>query len=100
MATNTPGTKPAAERRHKSALKRHRQSLKARERNKMMKTRVKNAVKAVRLAIDSADAEATATALQNATSILDKAAGKKVMHWRSASRRISRLSIAASKLNA
>jgi small subunit ribosomal protein S20 len=83
---------------HKSALKRHRQSLKARERNRIVKTRVKNAVKAVRLAIEANDADATALALQNATSILDKAASKKVLHWRTAARKISRLSMAANKI--
>ena len=83
---------------HKSALKRHRQSLKSRERNRMMKTRVKNAMKAVRLAIESNDTEATTTALQNATSILDKAASKKIIHWRTAARKISRLTVAANKI--
>jgi small subunit ribosomal protein S20 len=83
---------------HKSALKRHRQSLKARERNRMMKTRVKNAVKAVRTAIESQDKEAVAVALKNATSILDQAGRKKVIHWRAASRKISRLSVAANKI--
>lgn len=82
---------------HKSALKRHRQSLKARERNRIMKTRVKNAVKAVRAAIESQDNDAVAAALKNATSILDKAASKKVVHWRTAARKISRLSLAANK---
>jgi len=82
---------------HKSALKRHRQSLKARERNRIMKTRVKNAVKAVRAAIESQDNDAVAVALKNATSILDKAASKKVVHWRTAARKISRLSLAANK---
>jgi small subunit ribosomal protein S20 len=83
---------------HKSALKRHRQSLKARERNRMMKTRVKNAVKAVRTAIESQDKEAVAVALKNATVILDKAGSKKVIHWRAAARKISRLSQAANKI--
>lgn len=76
---------------HKSALKRHRQSLRNRERNRAMKTRIKNVVKAVRFAVEQKDADSAATALQNATSVLDKAASKKVIHWRAASRRISRL---------
>jgi small subunit ribosomal protein S20 len=56
-----------------------------------MKTRIKNVVKAVRFAVEQKDADSAATALQNATSVLDKAASKKVIHWRAASRRISRL---------
>ncbi|WP_028578584.1 30S ribosomal protein S20 [Desulfomicrobium escambiense] len=83
---------------HKSALKRHRQSLKARERNRMMKTRVKNAMKAVRTAIESQDQDAVTTALKAATTVLDKAASKKVVHWRTAARKISRLSLAANKI--
>lgn len=83
---------------HKSALKRHRQSLKARERNRMMKTRVKNAMKAVRTAIESQDQDAVTAALKTASSILDKAASKKIVHWRTAARKISRLSLAANKI--
>lgn len=83
---------------HKSALKRHRQSLKARERNRMMKTRVKNAMKAVRAAIESQDTDATAAALKTATSILDKAASKKIIHWRTAARKISRLTVASNAI--
>jgi small subunit ribosomal protein S20 len=64
----------------------------------MMKTRVKNAVKAVRMAIEANDSEATATALKNATSLLDKAASKKVLHWKTAARKISRLSVAANSI--
>lgn len=83
---------------HKSALKRHRQSLKARERNRMMKTRVKNATKALHTAIAANDNEAVANALKNVTSILDKAASKKIVHWRTAARKISRLSVASNKI--
>lgn len=83
---------------HKSAEKRHRQSLKARERNRIMKTRVKNAVKAVRLAIEAGDTEAAAKALQAATSLLDQAASKRTLHWRTSARKISRLSIAVNKI--
>jgi small subunit ribosomal protein S20 len=77
---------------HKSALKRHRQSLKRRARNKSVKTRVKNVIKAVRLAAEQKDAGKAAEALRTATSVLDRAAQKKVIHWRTAARKISRLS--------
>ena len=63
-----------------------------------MKTRVKNAVKAVRMAIEANDKEAAARALQAATSILDKAASKKTLHWRTSARKISRLSMAVNKI--
>jgi len=84
---------------HKSALKRHRQSLKARNRNRMIKTRIKHSVKTVRLAIENNDAAAAGTALQQASSILDRAAAKKIVHWRAAARKISRLSKAVQALS-
>ncbi|KAB1441128.1 30S ribosomal protein S20 [Pseudodesulfovibrio senegalensis] len=85
---------------HKSALKRHRQSLKRNLRNRMTKTRIKNTVKAVRDAIEANDAPKAQEALQAATSILDKAGRKNVMHPRTAARRISRLQQAVNKIEA
>lgn len=83
---------------HKSALKRHRQSLKRRDRNRAVKTRVRNLIKQVRTAVDQNDRETAQQALVEATAALDKAATKKVYHWRSASRRISRLHQAVNKI--
>jgi small subunit ribosomal protein S20 len=85
---------------HASASKRHRQSLKAQARNKAMKTRIKNAVKAVHLALAQKNLEQAQVSLTLATSVLDKAAGKKVIHWRCAARKVSRLSAAVSILKA
>ncbi|MFP4315858.1 MAG: 30S ribosomal protein S20 [Desulfovibrionales bacterium] len=76
---------------HRSAIKRHRQSLKARMRNKAVKTRVKNVSKSVRTAIEENDKQKAAEALKAATKALDKAASKKVIHKKTAARRISRL---------
>lgn len=83
---------------HKSAVKRHRQSLKRNERNRAVKTRIKNVVKAVRQAVEAKDADQAQTALKTATAVLDKAASKKVIHWRQAARRISRLNLAVNKI--
>ena len=83
---------------HKSAMKRHRQNLVRRARNRSMKTRVKNAVKTVRLALAEKDAATAETALKAATSVMDKAAGKKVLHRRTAARKISRLQVALNSL--
>ena len=82
---------------HKSALKRHRQSLLARARNRAVKTRVRNAIKAVRAALVGGDTATAETALLSATKVLDKAASKKVIHWKTAARNISRLSTAVNK---
>ncbi len=76
---------------HRSAIKRHKQSLKARERNRMVKTRIKNKLKEVRQAVESGEKEEAAAKLKQATAVLDKAASKGVIHSRNASRRISRL---------
>jgi small subunit ribosomal protein S20 len=76
---------------HKSALKRVRQSETRRIRNRINKTRVKNAVKKVRVAIGEAPASA-AEALRAAMSALTRAASKGTLHQRNASRRIARLS--------
>ncbi|WP_320169700.1 30S ribosomal protein S20 [Maridesulfovibrio sp.] len=83
---------------HKSALKRYRQSQVRNKRNNMVRTRVKNVVKDVRAAIEANDTELAATALRKATSVLDSAASKKVIHSRAAARRISRLHAAVNKM--
>ena len=53
---------------HKSAIKRHRQSLLARARNRAVKTRVRNVIKAVRAALVGGDV-ATAEALAHVRAI-------------------------------
>lgn len=76
---------------HKSALKRARQSETRRLRNRINKTKVKNAVKGVRTAISDSP-ENSADALKKAMSALCRAASKGSLHRRNASRRIARLS--------
>lgn len=76
---------------HKSAIKRHKQSIKRAARNRTVKTRIKNVVKTVRAAIKSDDKDTATQLLTTATSALDKAAGKGVIHWKKAARKISRL---------
>lgn len=77
---------------HKSALKRARQNEVRRMRNKSTKTRIKNIVKDVRLAVSEKSEESALTKLDTAKSIIDNAAKKGVIHKKSASRKISRLS--------
>ncbi|MBU4463272.1 MAG: 30S ribosomal protein S20 [Proteobacteria bacterium] len=76
---------------HKSALKRARQSEQRRMRNKTTKTKVKNIVKDVRLAAGKESNETVLNKLNQAQSIIDKAAKKGVIHKKTASRKISRL---------
>jgi small subunit ribosomal protein S20 len=77
---------------HKSALKRARQNEVRRLRNKSVKTRVKNIVKEVRLTASETPKEAALKKLDMAKSEIDIAAKKGVIHKKTASRKISRLS--------
>lgn len=85
---------------HKSAIKRHRQSVERAGRNRAARTRVKNAIKQVRAAVTSSDKAQASEALVAATSMLSKAAGKGVMHWKKAARKISRLARAVNSIEA
>ena len=76
---------------HKSAIKRAGQNEIRRMRNKSVKTRIKNSVKNVRLAVSEKSSEASLKRLDDAKSIIDKAAKKGVIHTKTASRKISRL---------
>ena len=77
---------------HASAIKRAKQSEKRSLRNKATRTRVRNAVKIVRPALEAKDAEQAQGALKQAVSVIDKAAGQGVIHDNAASRQVSRLS--------
>jgi small subunit ribosomal protein S20 len=79
---------------HSSSEKRNRQSIKRTIRNRSAKTAVRGVVKQVRAALESGDSAAAAKALATATSALDSAVTKGVMHRKTASRSISRLTTA------
>ncbi|MSQ03894.1 MAG: 30S ribosomal protein S20 [Myxococcales bacterium] len=83
---------------HKSAIKRIRTSAAANERNRGHRTRVKNAVKAMRATLATGDAAASAAQLNETVSTLQKMARKGTLHRKTASRRISRLAKAANAL--
>jgi len=75
---------------HKSAEKRARQNEIRRVRNKAIKTRVKGVVKEIRLAA-AENSDDAAERLNNAKSVIDKAAKYGVIHRKTAARKISRL---------
>jgi small subunit ribosomal protein S20 len=77
-----------------SAEKRNRQRLRRRQRNLMHLTRVRTYVKRVRAAIDSGEGK-VAELLKEAVQLIDKAAQKGVIKKETASRKISRLTKAA-----
>ena len=71
----------------KSAEKRARQSTKRRERNRILRSGARTAIKNARAAIESGDQEAAAEAVAVAGRALDKAASKGAIHANNASRR-------------
>ncbi len=73
-----------------SAIKRIRSNARKRQRNILVRSKVRTAVKEARSAL-SARAEDGAEAVRSAVSELDRAAVKGVIHRRSAARRKSRL---------
>jgi small subunit ribosomal protein S20 len=77
---------------HASALKAHRQSLKNREHNRQFRSRLRGALKNVRAAIDGNDMTAAKNALRDTISLIDRMAGKGVIHRNAAARYKSRLS--------
>jgi small subunit ribosomal protein S20 len=77
--------------RHLSALKRARQNEKRRQRNQSRKTRVKSVVRDVRQAVAQSNLEEAQTALTKAIPVIARVAGKGTLHWRTAARKISRL---------
>jgi small subunit ribosomal protein S20 len=76
---------------HQSALKAHRQSLKNREHNRQFRSRLRNALKSVRTAIDGNDLSGAKTALKQTISLIDRMASKGIIHRNAAGRYKSRL---------
>ncbi|MBI3177956.1 MAG: 30S ribosomal protein S20 [Chloroflexi bacterium] len=74
-----------------SAKKRVRSNARKAVNNRHMVSRVRGAVRAAREGLEGADAAAAKTATMQALSMLDKAAGKGVLHKNNAARRKGRL---------
>lgn len=83
---------------HKSALKAHRRNVKTRAHNRELRRRLRRVLKAARVAIDG-DA-ATAEKLRGTVSLIDKLAGKGIIHANAAARYKSRLSRRAASASA
>lgn len=75
----------------KSQIKRNRTNEVARLRNKAVKSELKTHVRRVREAVAAGDKEAASTALRSATTKLDKAVSKGVIHLNQAANRKSAL---------
>jgi len=78
--------------RTKSALKANRQNIKRREHNRQMRSRLRTALKSIRASLDAKDLDGARSALKQTVSLVDKMAGKGIIHRNTASRYKSRLS--------
>lgn len=75
----------------KSAKRRHRQSLERRTKNRATKSAIKTQIKKVRAAIASGDMATAETELRTATTQMDRAGAKRIIHPNKAARTKSRL---------
>jgi len=76
---------------HKSAIKRAKQNISRRIRNQSSKTRIKNLVKQIRLASEEKSKEVASNLLGSAQSVIDRGVKKGVIHRKTGSRKLSRL---------
>jgi small subunit ribosomal protein S20 len=82
----------------KSQIKRNKQNEKARLRNKAVKSELKTTVRKFREAADTGNAEAAETAMRVASTKLDRAVSKGVIHKNQAANRKSALAKRAEQL--
>jgi small subunit ribosomal protein S20 len=85
--------------RIKSGIKKHRQSLKKRDRNTVVKSDLKTQVKKISAVIESGDQAAAEALLRETESKLKKAASKRVISKKTASRKTGRLAKRISRLS-
>ena len=76
---------------HKSALKAHRQNVKRQEHNRQLRTRLRHALRDIRAAIDTNDPAQVQDALRQTISLVDRLAGKGLIHRNTAARYKSRM---------
>lgn len=83
---------------HKSAIKRIKQNSKQRSRNRYFRSTMRTQLKVLNAAIEEGNAETAKAELVKATAIVQKLAGKGIIHRHQAARRISRLAKAVNAL--
>ena len=85
---------------HASALKAHRQNVVRREANRQLRSRLRSALRNIRAAIDAGDPSQVKDALRSTISLVDKMAGKGIIHRNAAARYKSRLASRVAKKSA
>ena len=83
---------------HKSAIKRIKQNSKQRSRNRYFRSTMRTQLKVLNAAIEEGNAETAKAELVKATAIVQRLAGKGIIHRHQAARRISRLAKAVNAL--
>ncbi|HSK08838.1 MAG TPA: 30S ribosomal protein S20 [Vicinamibacterales bacterium] len=83
---------------HASALKAHRQSVKRREQNRQFRSRLRTSIKAIRASVADKDADKAKGALSDTVSLIDKMAGKGIIHRNAAARYKSRIQLSITKI--
>ena len=83
----------------KSAKKRIRTSEKKAAANKAVKSGVKTSIKKVHAAVEAGDKAAATEALKKATSSIERAASKGVLHKNNAANKVSKLARSVGKMD-
>ena len=86
--------------RTKSALKANRQNVKRREHNRQMRSKLRTSLKSIRASLDAKDLDGARAALNATVSLVDKMAGKGIIHRNTAGRYKSRLAARLTKATA
>ena len=83
---------------HKQAVKRARQTIVRSERNRFYKTRIKNIVKSVNEAVESANKEEATVAMKAANKYLHHCVSKGILKKETAARKVSRLQVSVNAI--
>lgn len=84
---------------HKSAIKRARQNVKRKAHNRGYKDKVKEAIKSVLSAVETKKSKKAKEELQKTTKIIYSIASKGILHKKTASRKVGRLTKLVNKLS-
>lgn len=85
---------------HKSAIKAHKQNIKRRDHNRAMRTRMRGVLREIRAAIDKGNPDELKAAVSSTVSLVDKMAGKGLIHRNTAGRYKARLAARLQKRTA
>jgi small subunit ribosomal protein S20 len=77
--------------RHASATKANRQTIKRQQHNRELRSKLRTGLKAIRSAIDAGDMDKAKSLVSKTFSLVDKMAGKGIIHDNAAGRYKSRL---------